>query len=139
MPVFKYRKEYGKIRETMYRPVATVEILGNEGRWYPITAYIDSGADISLIPYTLGLSMGYKINGSEIIELEGIGGKSIPIIVIKTKIKFSSDLVYDVEIGWSLVDGVPMLLGRRTIFEKFKITFMESERKVVFEPIRTIS
>ena len=135
MPVYKYRKEIGKIRETMYRPVATVEILGKDGLWYYVTAYIDSGADISLIPYSLGKSMGYEVDKSEIIELEGVGGKSIPIVVINTKIRFSENLVYDAEIGWSLVDGVPILLGRHTIFDKFKITFLEKERKIIFEPI----
>ena len=133
--VYRYRKEIGKIRETMYRPVATVEILGNDGLWYYLTAYIDSGADISLIPYTLGRSMGYKVDGKEIIELEGVGGKSIPIVIINTKIKFSENLVHNAEIGWALVDGVPILLGRHTVFEKFRITFEEKEKRIIFEPV----
>ncbi len=60
MIVYKYRRESGKLKEFVYRPVADIEILGNDGLWYYVTAYIDSGADISLIPYSLGLSMGLR-------------------------------------------------------------------------------
>ena len=132
---YKYRVESGKIREIIKRPVADIEILGNDGLWYYVTAYIDSGADISLIPYSLGLSMGFNVDPKNIIELEGVGGREIPISVIKTKIKFSEEYIYDVEIGWALIDGVPILLGRHTIFDKFNITFKEREGKIIFEPL----
>ena len=135
MIVYKYRRESGKLKEFVYRPVADIEILGNDGLWYYVTAYIDSGADISLIPYSLGLSMGFKMSAQRIIELEGVGGKAIPITVIKTKVKFSESLIYDVEVGWALIDGVPILLGRHTIFDKFNITFKEKEGKIIFEPV----
>jgi len=45
MIVYKYRRESGKLKDFVYRPVADIEILGNDGLWYYVTAYIDSGAD----------------------------------------------------------------------------------------------
>ena len=135
MIVYRYHKEYGKIRKIIMRPVADIEILGADGEWYHTTAYIDSGADISLIPYSLGLSMGYNVDRKEIIELEGVGGRSVPVVIINTKIKFAENVIYDTEIGWALVDGVPVLLGRHTIFNRFIITFKEKEGKIIFEPV----
>jgi len=132
---YRYRRESGKIKGLIKRPVADIEIQGYDGQWYYVTAYIDSGADISLIPYSLGLSMGFDVDPKKIIELEGVGGREIPISLIKTKIKFSKNIVYDVEIGWALVDGVPILLGRHTIFDRFNITFKEREEKIIFEPV----
>jgi hypothetical protein len=111
MIVYRYKNEIGKIREVIKRPVADVEIRGRNGNWYWVTAYIDSGADISIIPYSLGLSMGFEIERNKIIELIGVTGKEIPVVMIKTRIKFSEDIIRDVEIGWALVEAVPILLG----------------------------
>ncbi|MEA2055203.1 MAG: hypothetical protein U9O96_08920 [Candidatus Thermoplasmatota archaeon] len=71
MIVYKYRNEVGKIRETIKRPVADIEI----------------------------------------------------------------DVIKNAEIGWALVEGVPLLLGRHTIFDKFNITFKENNGEIVFEPL----
>jgi hypothetical protein len=135
MIVYKYRKELGIINELVNRPVADIEILGKDREWYWVTTYIDSGADISIIPYSLGLSMGFEIKKDEIIELTGAGGREIPTLIIKTKIKFSQKIIRDAEIGWALIETVPILLGRHTIFETFNITFKEKEGLIIFEPI----
>ena len=135
MIVYKYRKELGTINEMVQRPVAEIEILGKDKDWYWVTAYIDSGADISIIPYSLGLSMGFEIIKEKIIELNGAGGREIPTLVLKTKIKFSQDIIRDVEIGWALIETVPILLGRHTIFDSFNINFKEKEGIIEFEPV----
>ena len=135
MIVYKYRKELGTIKELVKRPVADIELLGKDKDWYWVTAYIDSGADISIIPYSLGLSMGFEIKKDKIIELTGAGGREIPTLIIKTKIKFSKNIIRDAEIGWALIETVPILLGRHTLFETFNITFKEKEDLIIFEPI----
>ena len=135
MIIYKYRNELGTIKKFIKRPVADIELLGKDKDWYWVTAYIDSGADISLIPYSLGLSMGFEIKKDEIIELTGAGGREIPTIMIKTKIKFTKDIFRDAEIGWALIETVPILLGRHTLFETFNITFKEKEGLILFEPI----
>jgi len=75
------------------------------------------------------------MSAQRIIELEGAGGRTISITIIKTKVKFSESLIYDVEVGWALIDGVPILLGRHPVFDKFNITFKEREGKIIFEPV----
>lgn len=132
---YKYRNEIGKIKEIIKRPVADIEILGRDENWYWVTAYIDSGADISIIPYSLGLSLSFTLKSNNIIEMTGVSGKGIPIVLVQTKINYGKDIVRDAEIGWALVEGVPVLLGRHTVFDKFHVTFKENEGTVLFEPI----
>ena len=79
--------------------------------------------------------MGFEIKKDKIIELAGAGGREIPTLIIKTKIKFSKDIIRDAEIGWALIETVPILLGRYTLFETFNITFKEKEDLIIFEPI----
>ncbi len=46
--------------------------------------YIDSGADVSVIPFRLGRASGFKQEENDVIrELKGIGGASVPYILKK--------------------------------------------------------
>jgi hypothetical protein len=45
--VFKYRKERARTR-VVYRPVAKLSLKSADGYWHTFTAYVDSGADVSL-------------------------------------------------------------------------------------------
>jgi len=91
--------------------------------------YIDSGADLTIIPYKFGLMLGLKLEGS-VEEVHGIGG-GIPIIIRSLQLKIG-DVIINAKAGWSLREDVPFLLGRMCIFNKFNIEFRESEEKIIF-------
>lgn len=97
--------------------------------------YIDSGADLSLIPRSIGIALGYKEDTKEIKEIKGIAGEAIPYIV-KTVGLSLSGYKLNARIGWTLIEEVPLLLGRLDIFTKFRITFDEFEKSVIFAPKR---
>lgn len=42
---------------------------------------------------------------------------------------------FEPRVAWALIEDTPPLLGRLDIFEKFKITFMEKEGKIIFEEV----
>jgi len=46
---FKYRREEAKKR-IIYRPVVKLSLKSTDARWYTFTAYVDSGADVSMLP-----------------------------------------------------------------------------------------
>jgi len=91
--------------------------------------YIDSGADLTIIPYRLGLMLGLRLEGP-IEEVHGIGG-GIPIIIRHLELRIG-DVVISARVGWSLREDVPLLLGRMDVFSEFDIEFREREEKVVF-------
>lgn len=41
---------------------------------------------------------------------------------------------FDCEVAWALIEEVPPLLGRRSVFDRFSVEFREWERKVVLVP-----
>ncbi len=86
MVVFTYRKERGRITGIVYRPVAKVYIKSANGEWIPFAPYIDSGADITLIPYTLGLKLGFEIS-KDIVNLHGVRGIGLPVEIKKVKMR----------------------------------------------------
>ena len=66
MPLFKYRKEYSKLFGTVYRPVAEVYFKDAEGRDLISFMYVDSGADITLLPRELGENLDLTIEEEKI-------------------------------------------------------------------------
>lgn len=127
---FSFKKENSRIFGLIPRPVARI-ILINGDKQVPEMVYVDSGADVTLLPRSVGELLGFKIEANDKIEeIKGIGEWGIPIIIKKLKIKIGEKLI-DARIAWSLVEEVPMLLGRLDVFKLFDVTF-EKERKTVF-------
>jgi hypothetical protein len=94
MTSFRYRKEYSKLFGTIYRPVAEVYFKDAEGRDLVSFMYVDSGADITLIPRELGENLGLTIEEEEIQEISGVGGGSIPVIIKTIEMRIGGEWMY---------------------------------------------
>lgn len=130
--VFDFKKEESGIFGKIARPVARLFLIGENKNEIPEIFYIDSGADITLIPRSLGELLGFTVkDSSEIQEIKGIGERGVPFVLKKLKIKFDNTIV-ETRIAWSLIEEVPPLLGRLDIFQLFNIIF-QKEKKTIFE------
>lgn len=118
MIIFKYRKQSSSSFGKIFRPVADVMLEFN-GNKIEIPMYIDSGADITLIPFTVGKALGFQESKDEIRQIKGISGFSVPFVV-KIATMFLNDKIIEARIAWSMAEDVPPLLGRMDIFSKFK-------------------
>ena len=92
---------------------------------------MDSGADISLIPESVGEALGFSTGESDLREVRSVSGHFIKIAVKNVKICIGRR-IFNVRIGWALTEDVPLLLGRLDVFDKFKITFDEKNKTVIF-------
>ena len=114
------------------RPVIEV-LLENNGEYVKIPMYIDSGADISMIPYRFGKAIGFKQEKEDIIsEIQGISGATVSYIVKRVNIKLNNKNL-SVRIAWAMLEEVPILMGRMDIFDKFRIIFDEKAGLIDFE------
>ncbi|MCG2826736.1 MAG: hypothetical protein L6265_09115 [Thermoplasmatales archaeon] len=128
---FNYRKQKSKAFGTVYRPMG--EILLIYERKVKETFYIDSGADVTLIPRSVGELLGLKIKDDDkIIDLYGIGDAAISAVIKGIKIKIGEHEI-PVRIGWALTEKIPLILGRMDIFNRFKILFDEKKKEIMFE------
>ncbi len=130
MIAFKYRKEKNSSGSIVFRPVADL-ILKTDFNSIEASMYIDSGADISLIPLSVGLALGLTQKPSEIREMKGVAKEPIPFVQKELKLTFQN-ITIDVRVAWALIEEVPLLLGRLDVFTKFKIVFDELEKKILF-------
>jgi hypothetical protein len=128
---FKYRKEFSKTLGAIYRPVAEVFFINadKEVRDFP---YIDSGADITLIPRSVGELLGFELVNEEIKEMGGVGGSKVPTIIKTLKVRIG-EFEFPIKIAWALVEDVPPLLGRVDVFDKFEVTFRQKEKITEFK------
>ena len=128
---YKFREEEGSMGAIL-RPVADVVLERGEFR-VEIPMYIDSGADISMIPYRFGKALGFKQEEKDNVqEVKGISGAGIPYS-IKDITLILNGRKLKARIAWALVEEVPMLMGRMDIFDKFRIIFDEKKGWIDFE------
>src|SRR3989338_2984614 len=132
MIFFKYKEEsLGIGKGTIKRPVADVFLKTKTNTWIEFHPYIDSGADVTLIPLSLGRLIGLVADEKKIQQIGGIRG-SVPIIYSKIEMKLGKHTFY-CDIAWALNEDVPPLLGRKDVFNFFRITFEQFKDLIIFE------
>ena len=132
MIVFHYKRELGRIPgQFVDRPVAEIYLKSTFGKWIKCHPYIDSGADVTLIPLSLGKLLGLQIGKNKIEEIGGIKG-SVPVIYSKVAVKIGEKELVS-QVAWALIEDVPQLLGRTNIFDSFKVTFEQKREIITFE------
>lgn len=131
MTVFKYRRQKSSVFGEILRPIADI-VLEFNGNKLEIPMYIDSGADITLIPFTLGKALGFQEKADEIRQMKGISGAGVPYVIKKVAM-YLNDKVIEARVAWSMIEDVPPLLGRVDVFSKFKTLFDEANEEIRFE------
>jgi len=118
----RFREERSSLGIVL-RPVAEV-ILENNGFAVEIPMYIDSDADVSMIPFRFGRALGFKQEEDTIQEIKGVSGAGVPYILKEVTLVLNGKKL-KVRIAWALVEEVPMFMGRMDIFDKFRGVFDE--------------
>lgn len=135
MIVFKYKQEPSRTKgKFIKRPVADLFLKSKSGGWIEFHPYIDSGADVALIPLSLGRLIGLKLDENKVEQIGGIRG-SVPVIYHDIQAKIGG-IELSIQIAWALIEDVPPLLGRRNIFDYFHITFKQDKGVIIFEDIK---
>jgi len=132
---FKYKKGESKIFPEIYRPAADVDLWSTlKGKWVSVSMYIDSGADITLIPRSMSELLGFEFNESEITGLRGVGGGMVAVIIKKVPIRIEKH-EFEVNVAWAMIEEVPYLLGQEGVFDRFNVNFKKTDKIIEFEPL----
>ena len=129
MITFRYKLEsIGSSK--IFRPIAEVQLKSRSGHWIKFNPYIDSGADLTMIPLSLGRLLGLQIKRNQIKQIGGISG-SVAVSYHVMPLKIESYII-NTQIAWAHIEDVPPLLGRKGVFDNFNITFKQKQREVEF-------
>ena len=130
---FPYQKEKSALFGQILRPLIEFEIRTKIG-WIPVMGYLDSGADITLLPLSFAKILGIIIEDEEVKEIKGVGDSAVSVIIKEIGMRIGN-VNLKVKAGIALVEEVPYLLGRKDIFNKFRIIFEEYNERIILEPI----
>jgi hypothetical protein len=99
---FAFRKESSGLFGSIGRPVARLIVIHRRRR-VPQLFYVDSGADITLIPKSVGDLLGLTLaSPQEIREIKGIGERGVPIVIRRLRLQVGSKVFPAGLVGASL-------------------------------------
>ena len=97
-------------------------------------ALVDSGADVNVLPWSLGLKLGFAWNPNKAtIRVAGVAGRSfaMPVVLSMGFAEFSG---VTQAFAWCQSDDVPLVLGQTNFFMEFDLCFFRS--KLEFQAVR---
>jgi hypothetical protein len=117
---------------TIYRPIALVHLIGPRKQGF-FEFLIDSGADITSIPFDAGRYLGFRLKSNELVySMGGIGG-NIGYVIRNVEIILARRHS-EIRVAWTLSAKTPYILGQLDVFEQFRIELNRKDLKTVFVP-----
>lgn len=132
---FPYQKEKSALFGEILRPLIQFQVKTRIG-WITVMGYLDSGADMTLLPLSFAKALGIKIEEDQVKEIRGIGDSAVSVVIKEVEMKIG-DVNIKAHVSIALIEEVPYLLGRKDIFNKFRIVFEEFNEKIIMEKIQT--
>ena len=125
--VFPYKPVRGR-----WVPMVTIGVkIGID--WYPIEFYVDSGAAYTLLRAQIALGIGFDYRTGNRVYLQVGDGGFIPVYLHDLDLQIGTER-FNAKVGFSDKLGVGFnLLGRASVFERFRICFQEAHRVMTFE------
>lgn len=89
---------------------------------------VDSGADLTMLPFQVGLSLGFRKGTSHASTLSGIAGGT-RYLLKKATLEIGPIRLRS-RVAWAQTDDVPILLGRCDVFDGLTVTFSGIKRQL---------
>jgi hypothetical protein len=114
------------------RPILPLTLRAN-GRQIEAHALVDSGADVNVLPWSVGTSLGFVWQPNKAtIRVAGITqGAAMPILLAAD---FGDIQGARPAFAWCQSDSVPLVLGQTNFFMAFDICFFRSRSEFQIVP-----
>jgi len=113
-------------------PIAEVG-MKNKNKEIRTYFFVDSGADFTLIPRTAAEYLGLldSLKEEYVDVADGVGGGAVSYVIKKATL-IIQEHSFNADVACALTDDVPYLLGRKSVFEKFKVCFDNKKNITTF-------
>ena len=120
------------------RPVIEIRVK-NKDTSLRYEVLVDSGADLCLFDAALGEAIGLEIEKGKPKEVMGVGGKFSLYYLHRVTIEVGG-WPYEIEVGFMPSVGgrtAPYgIVGQKGFFDKFVVTFNQSEEKLILKRVQ---
>ena len=128
--VFPYVQVTHPVVGHLFEPMVEVTLRYGESRLRHLL-FLDSGADISLIPASLGLALGLRQEEQQTASIRGLITERTGLRIVEVYLQIGDAPEGPIRVGWASDDNVPSLLGRLDVFDYYTFEFNHSRRMVV--------
>jgi len=108
--------------------------LSQAGRTVQVQALADTGADVNVLPWSVGLELGLNWNPNKAtLRLVGVpaGAAAMPVLVDAVVGSLSP---VRLAFAWCESDAVPLVLGQTNFFMEFDVCFFRSRMEMSVVP-----
>jgi len=127
-----YTVEFNYARHRIrYVPIIPISLRSKDG-WIEVWAYVDSGAFYTIFDDKIAELLGIEITkGRKMLAVVG-DGSFIPFYLHRLQVRLGED-EFTMEVGFSPKLGVGFNLLGMDLFDRYKVTFDNKAKKVIFE------
>jgi hypothetical protein len=118
------RVDFTSVKNTLgfniQRPILPITFLGEQQR--TLNTLVDSGADISVLPYPIGLSLGAQWIGLSDLRLSG-NLADLPAKALLIEVQVGNFEPVELAFAWTRKTHIPIILGQYDFFLMFNVWF----------------
>lgn len=135
---FSYTQRNQSAGATGYAPLLPL-LLEKNGHTQNVSALLDTGASVNVLPYTIGVQLGLVWeNETGTVQLSG-NLSSVPTKIILVTETVSGFPPVRLAFTWAQTDNVPLILGQVNFFMEFDVCFFRSQLAFEVFPKSTIA
>lgn len=126
----KFPFAYAKVGNLgiLFYPIVQLQLKTIFG-WKDFDFLVDTGADLTTLPFTAVSFLGLDISKLKQSRTQGVGGIFVPTWDLTIPIRIGAH-VFKIYTSITKDKATPFLLGRKDVFEKRFSLFIDSENKM---------
>ncbi len=129
-PFLSFENSWG---ETFLRPVLPVELY-LEGKSISINGLLDTGADVNILPYSVGLQMGANWSKCPILPSPAGNLSKYETRGLAVRAVVGNFSPVQLVFAWVQSENVPLLLGQVNFFMQFDVCFFRGSNRFEVRP-----
>ncbi len=98
---------------------------------YPVRLLVDSGADCTMLPKSLGELAGLNLRRLRTLTVTGVEGRGVKAYLGTVRLRIAGVVLPPIPCLYGSSDKTPLLLGREGFFDLFDVAFDNRHKKVV--------
>jgi hypothetical protein len=132
---FTYQPRDPALSVASLAPMLTLTLSGRTS--LAVSGLVDSGAAINVLPYTVGLQLGFDWElQTQAIQLSGnLAAVEARVVVVSAKVSQFPEV--RLAFGWAKTDAVPVILGQVNFFLEYDVCFFRSRSLFEVRPSET--
>jgi len=132
---FSYQQEISGVLGKSLRPRIPIQLKTKTNAWITISLYVDTGADISILPKSTIDILGVNLKSGNEVIVVGLAGELIRAYIHELECRLEGTETFKIRFAISEKESVVPALGRDGFFQKFNFHFNNKDQTVQLEKI----